>query len=221
MNQEEVCFSIRPDELVRKDVWFAMGYRDAVPEQSICDLIDTVAEELVPAARIRYMYRFVEASKTSPTTMTLDGIDFRPGGIICSYLDGMTDACVFVASAGREFDEALKRLNSRGDIVADFVADAIGTVLAELAVSRLEQQVHSESEGSLSYSPGYCGWDIREQQSFFRLFPPQPCGIVLGDSFLMKPEKSVSGFCAFGEKLTRQPYHCQICKNVNCYKRKI
>lgn len=221
MNPEEVCFSIRPDELVRKDVWFAMGYRDAVPERNICELVDAVAEELVPAAAIRYLYRFVKAARTSPTTITLDGIGFRPGGIICSYLDGMTDACVFVATAGREFDEALKRLNRRGDIVADFVADAIGTVLAELAVNRLESRVHSETAGSLSYSPGYCGWDIREQQDFFRLFPPQPCGIMLGESFLMKPEKSISGFCAFGEKLTRQPYHCRICKNVNCYKRKI
>ena len=219
MNAEEVCFSIRPEELVRKDVWFAMGYRDSVPEPHICELVDKVAEELVPAARMRHMHRFVSAAKTSPTTMTLDGIGFKPGGIICSYLDGMTDACVFTATAGREFDEALKRLNSRGDIVADFVGDAIGTVLAELAVSRLEQSLGRE--GSLSYSPGYCGWDIREQRQFFTLFPPQPCGIVLGESFLMKPEKSVSGFCAFGEKLTRQPYHCEICKNSNCYKRKI
>ena len=215
---EEVCFCIRPDELPRADVWFAMGYRDAVPERNICNLVDELVEELVPAARMRYMHRFVSAAKTSPTTMTLDGIIFKPGGIICSYLDGMSEACVFVATAGSELAEELARVRSRGDIVADFVADAIGTVLAELSVSRLEQSLGRE--GSLSYSPGYCGWDIREQQDFFRLFPPKPCGIALSESSLMKPEKSVSGFCAFGKDLRRQPYHCEICKNINCYKRK-
>ena len=219
MKAQEVCFSIRPEDLVRADVWFAMGYRDAVPERNIRDLVDELSAELVPAARMRYMYRRVSAEKTSPATMTLDGLEFKPGGIICSYLDGMTDACVFVATAGAEFTEALARVNSRGDIVADFAADAIGTVLAELAVSRLEQSLGRE--GSLSYSPGYCGWDIREQRQFFRLFPPLPCGIALSDSSLMHPEKSVSGFCAFGEHLKRQPYHCEICKNSNCYKRKI
>ena len=209
-----------PLELDRKEVWFAMGYRDTVPESELRRIVDEVAEEIVPSAKPRHMHRIVPAAKTSPTTILLDGLPFRPGGIICSYLDGMTEACVFVATAGKEFDSALRKLNARGDIVADFVADAIGTVLAEKAVADLEHSLIPGTEISLPYSPGYCGWDIREQQNFFKLFPPQPCGIELSESSLMNPEKSISGFCAFGKTLKRQPYHCDICKNEKCYKRK-
>ena len=216
----EARFSIKPEDISRESVWFAMGYRGATPEQRIRDLVEDVIGRLVPGAVVRYMYRIVPAAKLSPVSITLDGTVFKPGGIIGSYLDGMTDACIFVGTAGREFDARLRELNSEGDIVTDFIADSIGTVLAELSVDRLEKDLHPGLNLSMPYSPGYCGWDIREQQLFFPLFPPEPCGVVLSESSLMKPEKSVSGFFAMGKELQRQPYHCEICRNSNCYKRK-
>ena len=132
----------------------------------------------------------------------------------------MTHALVFVGTAGREFDAAVKELNKEGDILADFIADSIGSVLAEMSVARIEADYKAGGGISKSYSPGYCDWNIREQSILFSLFPPKPCGIYLTDSFLMQPEKSVSGFFALGETLVRQPYHCEICKNTRCYKRR-
>ena len=217
---KETSFTLGTEELSRESVWFAMGYRGAVPEQRVRDLAEEVIDKLVPSAIIRYMYRIVPARKLSPTAITIDGAEFKPGGIICSYLDGMTDACIFVASAGREFDARLREINAEGDIVTDFIADSIGTVLAELAVDRLEKSLQPELNLSMPYSPGYCGWDIREQHILFPLFPAEPCGITLTESSLMQPEKSVSGFFAMGKDLHRQPYHCEICKNSKCYKRR-
>ncbi len=197
-----------------------MGYNGAVPDDLVRGLSEELIEDLVPSARLRYMYRIVEAERVTKQQLTFDGKIFSPGGIICSYLEGMTHACVFVATAGREFDSKLKELAEKGDIVADFIADSIGTVLAELAVSRLEVELGIDAHLSLPYSPGYCGWDIREQQDFFPMFPPEPCGIRLSESSLMTPEKSISGFFAMGENLARQPYHCEICQNKKCYKRR-
>lgn len=213
-------FTLSAAELSRSDVWLAMGYKGAQPEEYIRSLVEEVISRLLPFARIRYMYEIVEAEKLSPKQVRLGGVLFTPGPIIGSYLKGMTHACVFVATAGEEFDAKVRELNAEGDIVADFVADSIGTVLAELAVDRLEKELGFAKGLSMPYSPGYCGWDIREQHLFFPLFPPQPCGITLSDSSLMSPEKSISGFFAMGENLVRQPYHCEICKNTKCYKRK-
>lgn len=198
----------------------AMGYRGTVPDPGIRDLVEEAISELVPAARLRYMFDIVPAEKISPCQMRLAGKTFTPGGIICSYLDGMTEACVFVATSGREFAEKLKEIHLRGDIVMDFVADSLGSVMAEAAVSLIGNDLPSTHPLSLSYSPGYCNWDIKEQKLLFSLFPERPCGITLTASSLMIPEKSVSGFFAMGEKLIRQPYHCQICKNKQCYKRR-
>lgn len=216
----ERAFQIRPEELPEKEVWFAMGYRDAVPEERVRDLVLQLRERLVPQATLRYMYQIVEAEKLSPRQVRLAGKTFTPEGIICSYLQGMTHALLFVGTAGWEYNRAKEALKAEDDIVADFIADAIGSVLAETTVARMEQEYDGPETLSMPYSPGYCNWDIREQHLLFSLFPDRPCGIILSDSSLMAPEKSVSGFFALGETLQRQPYHCQICKNTKCYKRR-
>lgn len=213
-------FRISPEELPEKEVWFAMGYKDSVPEQRIRDMVLEIREALVPKAILRYMYQIVEAEKLSPRQVRFGSETFTPEGIICSYLKGMTSALLFIGSAGWEFDRAKEELKAEDDIVADFIADSIGTALAEMTVSRIEKDYDGPGTLSMPYSPGYCNWNIREQHLLFSLFPERPCGVILSESSLMTPEKSVSGFFALGETLQRQPYHCQICKNKTCYKRR-
>ena len=213
-------FQISPEELPEKEVWFAMGYKDSVPEERIRDMVRQVRDNLVPKAVLRYMYQVVEAEKLSPRQVRFAGKTFTPEGIICSYLKGMTDALLFIGSAGWEFDRAKEELKAEDDIVVDFIADAIGTALAEMTVGRIEKDYDGPWTLSMPYSPGYCDWDIREQHLLFSLFPERPCGVILSDSSLMAPEKSVSGFFALGETLQRQPYHCEICKNKRCFKRR-
>ena len=213
-------FQISPEELPEKEVWFAMGYKDSVPEERIREMVRQVRDTLVPKAVLRYMYQVVEAEKLSPRQVRFAGKTFTPEGIICSYLKGMTDALLFIGSAGWEFDRAKEELKAEDDIVVDFIADAIGTALAEMTVGRIEKDYDGPWTLSMPYSPGYCDWDIREQHLLFSLFPERPCGVILSDSSLMAPEKSVSGFFALGETLQRQPYHCEICKNKRCFKRR-
>ena len=216
----ERSFQITPEELPEKEVWFAMGYKDAVPDQGIRDLVLELRDQLVPKTTLRYMYQIVEAEKLSPRQVRMGGITFTPEGIISSYLKGMTHALLFIGTAGWEYDRAKEALKADGDIVADFIADSIGTVLAEMTVSQIEKDYDDIRTLSMPYSPGYCNWDIREQHLLFSLFPEKPCGVILSETSLMAPEKSVSGFFALGKDLQRQPYHCQICKNTKCYKRR-
>ena len=216
----ERAFKISPGELPEKEVWFAMGYRDSVPEERIRDMVRELIDELVPKATLRYIYQVVEAEKLSPRQVRFAGKTFTPEGIICSYLKGMTHALLFIGSAGWEFDRAKEALKANDDIVADYIADSIGTVLAEMTVAQIEKDYDGVQTISMPYSPGYCNWDIKEQHLLFSLFPERPCGVILSESSLMTPEKSVSGFFALGESLQRQPYHCEICKNKRCYKRR-
>ena len=216
----ERAFQISPGELPEKEVWFAMGYRDNVPEERIRDMVRELIDELVPKATLRYTYKVVEAEKLSPRQVRFADKTFTPEGIICSYLKGMTHALLFIGSAGWEFDKAKEALKASDDIVADYIADSIGTVLAEMTVAQIEKDYDGVQTISMPYSPGYCNWDIREQHLLFSLFPDRPCGVILSESSLMTPEKSVSGFFALGETLQRQPYHCEICKNKRCYKRR-
>jgi hypothetical protein len=72
-----------------------------------------------------------------------------------------------------------------------------------------------------SYSPGYCGWHVREQKQLFSLLPDNPCGIKLNNSRLMHPVKSVSGIIGLGIGIEQTPYACEICGLKGCFKKTI
>ncbi len=229
-------------KLTQEDIYLAMGCRGQVPDEMIRGLVAEVSVEIAPVCIPRYMYRLSTAKITAHQHIQVGEVEFAPGGIIGSYLSGMTQVCLFVATAGKEYDAYLHGLKETGNIVKEFVADAIGSVIAEACVTELGKELEQEfgtergkmlggesgkelkaSKGlhlSLPYSPGYCGWNIAEQQKLFSFFPPRPCGITLSASSLMSPIKSISGFFGLGAGLHPQPYRCEICMNKHCYKRK-
>ena len=198
----------------QEEIYQAMGYRGAIPDSYTCELIAETYSEIAPLCLPRYMFRILEARQVSRQKIEVgdtgfaagEGTGFTTGGSIGSYLQGMTQVCLFVATAGNEYDAYLH--------IGSVIAEACGTLLAK------ELETESELFHTLPYSPGYCGWNICEQQKLFSFFPPEPCGIVLSDSFLMSPVKSISGFIGLGKELRPQPYRCEICNNKQCYKRK-
>lgn len=204
-------------------VYAAMGYGYSVPETQIQEVINDVLFQARECARPSYMFRFVQASQIGLGLIEMDGCTFHIGKIINSYLAGMDEACVFVTTAGTAYDNFLISLKRDGDILREFVADAIGSVIAEATVDYVGNMLNSLSNKphSLPYSPGYCAWNIKEQQILFPLLPDNPCGVFLSDSCLMSPVKSVSGFFALGDALVPQPYKCEICTNTMCYKRRL
>lgn len=206
----------------KEEIYLTLGYQGNQPDKTITQLVEQLLAEAAELCIPRYMYQITEATLCGRRQIEVKGKCFTPGNIILSYLPGMTHLCLFVATAGREYEAYLHRLKQEGDIVKEYVADAIGSVIAEVCVTEINKELEEMSEytHSLPYSPGYCGWDIREQQQLFSLFPDHPCGITLSDSCLMAPVKSVSGFIGLGASLKRQPYRCEICTNKHCYKRK-
>jgi len=116
-------------------------------------------------------------------------------------------------------------LKLSGDILSEFLADAIGSEIVEATVRYVTAKItdYADEKGygtTKPYSPGYCQWHVREQQSLFSLLPEHPCGIRLNSSCLMHPIKSVSGIVGIGVDVKTAPYGCEICKLKTCYKRK-
>ncbi len=198
-----------------------MGYRDHLPEDHIRSMVSDICEEIRNFCVPRYMYQIVESTLCTTSRLKISDQEFSLGKIIGSYLPGISKSCLFIATAGIEYEAFLHQLKQRGDIVQEFVADSIGTVIAEACVARIAEELEQTPELShtLPYSPGYCGWHIQEQKKLFYLFPDTPCGVSLTESCLMSPVKSISGFFGLGTHLQPQPYRCEICKNIHCYKR--
>lgn len=205
-----------------KDIYLAMGYKSHSPEGAIPELLERVKTEVYPLCVPRYMYHISEGELSDRRQITVGNVNFETGRIIASYLDRVSHFCLFVSTAGKEFNQYIHRIKQTGDIVKEFVADSLGTVIAEACVSQITKELERNStlSHSLPYSPGYCGWNISEQSKLFSFFPPAPCDVTLSESFLMSPVKSVSGIIGLGKELKPQPYRCELCTNKNCYKRK-
>lgn len=132
----------------------------------------------------------------------------------------------FAATAGEAVTVRCRNLNDAGDQVYSYVLDTLGSVVAEKASERMMEWLETQLAPanwaiSDSYSPGYCNWDVAEQQKLFSFFPPGFLGITLLPSSLMNPVKSISGVIGAGPGVKRTGYRCHICTNKTCIYRRI
>ncbi|EKD31769.1 MAG: hypothetical protein ACD_77C00254G0001 [uncultured bacterium] len=104
----------------------------------------------------------------------------------------------------------------------DFLASQYADAVADYMSERINEYAIRASMGvSNRYSPGYCGWNVREQKMLFDFFPAKHCGITLTESCLMDPVKSVSGALAIGKDVIFKEYGCNSCNVKNCIHKSI
>ncbi len=154
-------------------------------------------------------------------SIIVDGKLFNVGKKVAPFYKHMEYAATFVCTAGNEISDRAKQLNFQGQLIEGYLIDVLGSVLVEKAMDKLQKNLQKKmiKHGmniSNRYSPGYCNWDVKEQEQLFSFFPDDFCNVSLSDSCLMVPVKSVSGIIAIGENVRFQKHVCQNCKCVNC-----
>ena len=197
------------------DVFEQMGYRGAVPDELTRRETQRVMDEVRPWLRPQFCYLVVPH---------LPAFDMGP--IILRQLRGSEAYALFVCTSGTEFEDYQQRLKNEGDMLRVFIADALGSVIAERCADALEECLQQSIDKlrwhhTNRFSPGYCGWHVSQQQLLFPLFEGNTCGVSLTDSSLMVPIKSVSGIIGLGEKVRKLDYTCGLCDFAQCYKRKL
>lgn len=207
------------------EIYRYMGYKSHQPDPLIQEAVVSGLSEVEKICKPRFGYKVFESQGVFDKTILVNEITFKTGGILTPYFKEATHFAFFIATSGVEFGEWLKGKSQSSDILDQFVGDAIGSELAEstarTARHYMEEELRKENlRCSNSYSPGYCGWHIREQKLLFSLLgSDSPCGVTLSDSCLMTPMKSVSGLVALGPEMVKGPYSCEICSKKDCYKR--
>ena len=213
-------------ELDRDEIYLNLGYRGVLPEEHIIQMVDDIISHANEICQPHVGFEFFDKLNINRHFLTINDIPMKTGHVIAGYMLPATIIAAFVVTAGQEFDDYLHELKQQGDIVTEFFADAIGSEIAESSVRYVTQLINKQANElklmtTNSYSPGYCGWHVREQKQLFALMPENPCGIKLNESSLMHPVKSVSGIIGLGAKIQPTPYACDICGMVTCFKRKL
>lgn len=196
------------------ELYEQMGYEQAVPDEATVKETDIIIAEAKGFLRPRFSF-FVQRELP----------DFAIGKIIERQLKGAEAYAFFICTAGVEYEAFQERLKKAGDMVRVFIADALGSVIAEKAADQMEQSLQENIDKlgwhhTNRFSPGYCGWHVSQQQLLFPLFKGETCGVKLTESSLMLPIKSVSGIIGLGPNVRHLDYTCGLCDFKQCYKRK-
>ena len=191
-----------------------MGYHGMLPDEATQHETQAIIDEVREWLRPQFCFFVIRELPA-----------FDMGKIIERQLHGSEAYALFIATAGVPYETYQQRLKDAGDMVRVYIADALGSVIAEKCADQMEQHLQ-ESIDKLGwhhtnrFSPGYCGWHVSQQQLLFPLFDGHTCGVRLTDSSLMLPIKSVSGLIGLGTDVRRLEYTCGLCNFEKCYKRR-
>lgn len=176
------------------------------------DMLHTAEERAKPKAV--YAASYIEAR--DDTTVRIDGVTFTSRTLRIN-LETAERVFPFVATCGHEVDEFIA---VKGDFLKEFWRDAIKTSLLGAASKHLNdhlQRIFLPGKTS-TMGPGSADatvWPIEQQKELFNLLGDVQgrIGVRLTDSFLMVPNKTVSGIKFPTEKDFR---NCQVCHREDC-----
>lgn len=185
--------------------------KDGSPlEADLVHLLD----EAVTIARPKALYKLVSIDEKQTDAVVVDGVTLR-SRILRVNLDAVHRAFAYVATCGQELQAWG---GSQDDIVFQFWADVIKE--AALGSARRALDTHLKTCYDLGksavMSPGsLADWPISQQRPLFMILgdPEATIGIHLTDSYLMIPNKSISGI-----RFTTEEHFesCLLCPREEC-----
>jgi hypothetical protein len=217
--------AIHPGKIVVSpiDIGASLGYDDKNIPEHFSGMIGESISWLQSLCAIQAGYRVVDLTVPDGRKdgLCLGGTFFDLSKIVMSQLTGAEKVALFVCTIGPVMEEWRRQLETDRDEVRALFVDTVGSASVEIAAGLLHDHIEATMlEQGMNvtnrFSPGYCGWPVAEQQALFSRFPAGFCGIVLNESSLMVPIKSISGIIGIGPKAARKDYPCNRCERNNC-----
>ncbi len=171
-------------------------------------------------ARPKAMYKLVFIDEKTDESVTID-VRGSHGGVVLSSrvlrvnLEAAHRLFAYVATCGGELQAWGDNLD---DMLHQYWADAIKEMALAAAIQALTHHLSTcyDLGRTATMSPGsLADWPIREQRPLFKILgdPQVAIGVTLTESFLMIPNKTVSGVRFPTEERFES---CQLCPRESC-----
>jgi hypothetical protein len=176
----------------------------------------------LPVARPKAMYKVCYIDERSEGGVELEGIRFT-SEVLSENLKEVERVFPYIVTCGVELDTITI---SRDDILAGYMLDGLKEMALRQAIhylrSHLAEIYGLDPERMSTMNPGSGNrdvWPIGQQRQLFQLLGDveSSVGVRLTDSFLMTPNKTVSGILF----PTDVPFiSCQLCTRSDCPRRR-
>jgi len=205
------------------------GYgADKKPRQTIIDMVSRIAEEAEDLAKPRAIYREFPVARLGTQSVTLEnGIELSIGRKISSLWEGSRALGIALYTLGPELEARVTALIQEGEQMQALNLDIAGTI----ALGLVGLQVQHMACGRLSaegveagtwLNPGYLDWPLTDQRLIFSMLPAGSIGVVLNDSCMMVPKKSVTICAGLGVSGSEAAFNrCRHCGVAKCQFRRV
>ena len=124
------------------EIYSQMGYGDSTPDDATIAETEGMCREIEAFLQPKFCFFICDGDlDVEGCRLSAMGYDFKIGRIITRQLKGSRRFVFFVATAGNDFESFQRRLTEENDMVRVFIANAIGSVLAEKTADRMEVEL--------------------------------------------------------------------------------
>jgi hypothetical protein len=215
----DLPLAVDPDEVLR-----FQGYRRGVdvPAPDVHALLEEALAAGAALMAPRAVVRWTAVARQAGDTIEADGLALtipdiarhwgpveRVGVAICTIGDALERRVAALWEA-RELPLAAM-LDSVGSGAVESLAEHVNDLLCQEAVPDGVKVTNR-------ISPGYAGWDVRDQFALFRFCPGDPIGVTLNDACFMTPAKTISFLVGAGRQARVDHYfsQCARCWMAGC-----
>jgi hypothetical protein len=216
-------FELASLNIAKSQIEKVMNYVPGNSPDPFSGLIDEVLDNAHAYCSIEggYIIRDDISFDTQDNVLNIGTAYFSVKKIVFSQIKKSEKIALFLCTAGPLIGEWSKKLMAGGETLKGYVVDVVGSEVVETAMDKIQDDLQAEMKQkglfiTNRYSPGYCGWDVSEQQKLFSFFPANFCSIKLSETSLMHPVKSVSGVIGIGKDVRKKNYPCRLCDDKNC-----
>lgn len=184
--------------------------------------VTDLLEDALATARPKALYKVCYIDNRTDDTVELEGIRFT-SRVLSRNLSEVERVFPYVVTCGTELD---KCLSAESDVLARYWLDGLKEMALRTAVEHLKSHVATQyglkAEKLSTMNPGSGNkhvWPISQQRQLFQLMGDVEgsVGVRLTDSFLMMPNKTVSGIF-FPTEVNF--VSCQLCTRKSCPRRR-
>ena len=189
---------------LKENCYLYLGYRKGVHDLRIDSLIDKALDEIKVLSQFKYEYqRFSEI---------IPILNKEP---YIKFLSSSTEYIIGAMTLGYNVERRIKML-SKIDMEYMVVFDACASAYLEFLSDNFEHTIYDNP--TYRFCPGYGGSKAEDLKEIAKIIEPEKIGIVLLDSNIMLPQKSMIGIV--GNKF-REKKSCNGCINIkDCKYRK-
>ena len=189
-----------------------LGYTNNLRSADIDKLIDESIDELEKISQFKYIYE--------EFNYNLDFINNNK--VYLDFLNGCDKYYLVLTTLGKRVDDRVKYY-SKTDLKKMTVFDACSGAYLETLADEYEE-AHFNKPRTYRFCPGYQGTKIADLQEIFKIIKPEKAGVIILESNLMVPLKTMCGIIGFGKTANKKCGNCDLkdkCefrkKGMTCY----